>query len=40
MTLLYMYFENNLPLDKTYKGIKANPKGYRFDNRFDIDFNR
>lgn len=35
-----MYFENNLPLDKTYKGIKPNPKGYRFDNRFNIEFKK
>ncbi len=40
MTLLYMYFENNISLDKKYKGIKANPNGYRFDNRFNIDFNK
>jgi len=35
-----MYFENNISLDKKYKGIKANPNGYRFDNRFNIDFNK
>lgn len=40
MTLLYMYFENDLPLDKTYKGIKPNLKGYRFDNRFNIIFDK
>lgn len=40
MTLLYMHFENDISLDKTYKGIKANPNGYRFDNRFNIDFNK
>lgn len=35
-----MYFENDLPLDKTYKGIKPNPTGYRFDNRFEIEFDK
>ena len=38
MTLLYMYFENGE--DNTYKGIKANPSGYRFDNRFNIEFDK
>ncbi len=36
MTLLYMYFENGE--HKTYKGIKPNPKGYTFDNRFILHF--
>jgi len=35
-----MYFENNLSLDGKYKGIKPNPKGYTFDNRFNIEFNK
>ena len=35
-----MYFENDSSDDKTYKGIKPNPKGYRFDNRFNIEFNK
>jgi len=38
MTLLYMYFENGT--DETYKGIKPNPKGYTFDNRFIIEFDK
>ena len=38
MTLLYMYFENGE--NKTYKGIKPNPNGYRFDNRFNIKFDK
>ena len=37
MTLLYMYFENG---GQTYKGIKPNPKGYVFDSRFDIEFDK
>lgn len=37
MTLLYMYFSN--ASNETYKGIKPNNNGYRFDNRFDIYFN-
>ncbi|WP_108060161.1 AAA family ATPase [Poseidonibacter lekithochrous] len=40
MTLLYMYFENDLPLDNTYKGINPNPKGYSFDNRFIVEFDK
>ena len=38
MTLLYMYFENGT--DETYKGIKPNPQGYTFDNRFTVKFNK
>ena len=38
MTLLYMYFENSLPIDETYKGIKPNPLGYTFDNKFTVRF--
>lgn len=40
MTLLYMYFENTNSLDGKYKGIEPNPKGYRFDNRFNIIFDK
>lgn len=37
MTLLYMYFENG---NTTYKGIKPNPKGYTFDNRFIVELDK
>ncbi len=40
MTLLYMYFENSSSDDGTYKGIKPNSKGYRFDNRFNVEFKK
>jgi len=40
MTLLYMYFENSLPRDNTYKGIKPNAGGYTFDNRFNIKLDK
>lgn len=40
MTLLYMYFENRLPIDNTYKGIKPNINGYTFDNRFDVKLDK
>ena len=40
MTLLYMYFENSLPIDSTYKGIKPNINGYTFDNRFDVKLDK
>lgn len=38
MTLLYMHFENGE--NETYKGIKPNPNGYKFDNRFNIKFDK
>ncbi|MGW8168745.1 MAG: AAA family ATPase [Sulfurovaceae bacterium] len=38
MTLLYMYFDNGM--DSTYKGIKPSPNGYRFDNKFNINFDK
>ena len=40
MTLLYMYFENNLPINQTYKGIKPNADGYTFDNRFNVKLDK
>lgn len=40
MTLLYMCFENSSSTDGTYKGVEPNPKGYKFDNRFNIEFNK
>lgn len=40
MTLLYMYFENSLPIDGTYKGIKPNTNGYTFDNRFIVTLDK
>jgi len=40
MTLLYMYFENSLPIDSTYKGIKPNINGYTFDNRFNVKLDK
>lgn len=40
MTLLYMYFENSLPIDGTYKGIIPNHNGYSFDNRFTVELDK
>jgi energy-coupling factor transporter ATP-binding protein EcfA2 len=35
-----MYFENSLPIDGTYKGIKPNTNGYTFDNRFIVTLDK
>jgi predicted ATPase len=35
-----MYFENSLPIDGTYKGIKPNSNGYTFDNRFNVKLDK
>ena len=35
-----MYFENNLPTDNRYKGIKPNVNGYTFDNRFNVKLDK
>ena len=43
MNLLWLYFDNGIDENgnkKTFKGIEPNENGYRFDNRFNVKFDK